>query len=95
MAGGDPFDDELAATLAASLADLRRHLDGACHLVAQGHRDPLAWTGPAHDRWADGLDGCLDDGLDVVDALATAIDDIEDRHARWVFDNRRVWGSGR
>lgn len=95
MTCGDEFDDALAAALVESLSELRRRLDTHCHTTAQSHHRLRAWSGPAHDVWSDGLDACLADGLEIVDALASTIDDIEERRARWTFDTHRMWGTGR
>lgn len=95
VTGSGDFDEELADALVDAWTHLRRGMLHTCHVLADEQRRLAGWSGRARDAWDNALAARLHDGLDLADEVAGTIDDLVDRHERWVFETRRVDGSGR
>lgn len=95
VTGSDDFDEHLARELVEAWTRLRVGLVDTCRALDAERRGLTAWSGRARLAWDEALRAGVRDGRHLADEIATTIDDLVMRHERWVFDTRRVDGTGR
>jgi signal transduction histidine kinase len=93
--GSDEFDDVLAEELAEAWSHLRVGLVATCGALDAERRRLTEWSGRARLAWDDALRRAVRDVRHVAHDVATTIDDLVERHDRWVSDTRRMDGTGR